>query len=68
MAVRGCRMPTDDRLLTPGEVAAFFHVHVKTVQRWEKEGRIKAIRTPGNHRRFRVSAVRELAQQQRGGR
>ncbi len=50
----------DDRLLTPGEVAALFRVDPKTVTRWAAKGRITSIRTPGGHRRFRESEVRAL--------
>ncbi|MBA3490004.1 MAG: BldC family transcriptional regulator [Longispora sp.] len=53
-------MDTGDRLLTPGEVAALFRVDPKTVTRWAAAGRIGSIRTPGGHRRFRESEVREL--------
>lgn len=49
-----------DRLLTPGEVAALFRVDPKTVTRWAASGRISSIRTPGGHRRFRESEIREL--------
>lgn len=48
----------EDRLLTPGEVAAEFRVDPKTVTRWAAAGRIGSIRTPGGHRRFRESEVR----------
>jgi excisionase family DNA binding protein len=51
---------TNDRLLTPGEVAALFRVDPKTVTRWAAAGRIGSIRTPGGHRRFRESEVRAL--------
>src|SRR5579875_480148 len=51
---------TDERLLTPGEVAALFRVDPKTVTRWAASGRITSIRTPGGHRRFRESEVRAL--------
>jgi excisionase family DNA binding protein len=51
---------TGDRLLTPGEVAALFRVDPKTVTRWAAAGRIGSIRTPGGHRRFRESEVKEL--------
>lgn len=51
---------TKDRLLTPGEVAALFRVDPKTVTRWAAAGRIGSIRTPGGHRRFRESEVRDL--------
>ena len=53
-------MDTGDRLLTPGEVAALFRVDPKTVTRWAAAGRIGSIRTPGGHRRFRESEVRQL--------
>lgn len=50
----------EERLLTPGEVAAKFRVDPKTVSRWAAGGRIGSIRTPGGHRRFRESEVRAL--------
>ena len=49
-----------DHLLTPGEVAALFRVDPKTVTRWATAGRLGSIRTPGGHRRFRESEVRDL--------
>ena len=49
-----------ERLLTVGEVAALFRVDPKTVTRWAASGRIKSVRTPGGHRRFRKSEVRAL--------
>lgn len=54
-------VPDDgDALLTPAEVGALWRVDPKTVSRWAKKGRLSAIRTPGGHRRFRLSEVREL--------
>lgn len=50
----------EDRLLTPGEVAAKFRVDPKTVTRWAQAGKIGSVRTPGGHRRFRESEVRAL--------
>jgi excisionase family DNA binding protein len=55
---------TEERLLTPGEVAALFRVDPKTVTRWAASGRIKSIRTPGGHRRFRQSEVNRLLREQ----
>jgi excisionase family DNA binding protein len=52
-----------DRLLTPVEVASLFRVDPKTVTRWAAAGRINSIRTPGGHRRFRESEIRELLRQ-----
>ncbi|MGH3585924.1 MAG: BldC family transcriptional regulator [Pseudonocardia sp.] len=51
---------SNERLLTPGEVAALFRVDPKTVTRWASAGRIGSIRTPGGHRRFRESEVRSM--------
>lgn len=51
---------SDERLLTPGEVAGMFRVDPKTVTRWAAAGRLGSIRTPGGHRRFRESEVRAL--------
>ena len=50
---------TDERLLTPAEVAALFRVNPKTVSRWARSGKLHAIRTLGGHRRFRASEVHE---------
>lgn len=49
-----------DTLLTPGQVAALFHVDPKTVTRWAHAGRLGSLRTPGGHRRFRESEVMRL--------
>ncbi len=48
---------TQEKLLTPSEVAAMFRVNPKTVTRWARAGRINAIRTLGGHRRFRAAEV-----------
>ncbi|OFE16299.1 excisionase [Humibacillus sp. DSM 29435] len=50
----------DEQLLTPGEVAAYFRVHPKTITRWAESGRLTSVRTLGNHRRFLASEVRAL--------
>ena len=51
----------DDRLLTPAEVARMFRVNPKTVGRWARTGRLKAVMTLGGHRRYRLSEVRAVA-------
>lgn len=50
----------DNALLTPSEVASMFRVSPKTVTRWARAGKLKAIRTLGGHRRFRAGEVREV--------
>ena len=54
---------SDDRLLTPAEVAQMFRVNPKTVTRWARAGKITAIRTLGGHRRFRQSEIRRCLEQ-----
>lgn len=54
----------DPLFLTPKEVAGWFGVDPKTVTRWANagklNGKVRIIRTPGNHRRFRTEDVRKL--------
>ena len=56
-----------ERLMTPGEVAALFRVHVSTVARWATEGRLGAIVTPGGHRRFDRAALEQMVAARRSG-
>jgi putative two-component system response regulator len=51
----------DTRLLTLQEAASTVGVSPSTMRRWADDGRIRAIRTAGGHRRFPLDAVRELA-------
>jgi len=44
-----------DKLISVGEVAELKAVSVDTVRRWEREGKIKSIRTDGGHRRYKLS-------------
>ena len=47
-------------LMTPGEVAIAFHVSVKQVTIWADRGKLRHIRTLGEHRRFDAVQIREL--------
>ena len=51
---------SEERLLTPSEVASLFRVDPKTVTRWAQSGKLPSIRTLGGHRRYRASDVRAL--------
>lgn len=42
-------------MISVKEAAELLGVSTKTIHRWEKEGKIKAIRTAGGHRRFEVN-------------
>ena len=54
------QFPDAEVLLTPKEVAKFFHVNTKTVTRWAMSGELTPIRTLGGHRRYRKSEVDDL--------
>ncbi|MCG7596302.1 helix-turn-helix domain-containing protein [Mycobacterium sp. PSTR-4-N] len=49
-----------DELLPPAQSAQLIGVSVDTLKRWEKSGRITAVRTPTGHRRFWRSDVLAL--------
>jgi excisionase family DNA binding protein len=50
----------NEQWLTPAEVAAMFRVNTKTVARWAQEGKLRAARTPGGHRRFSAHEMRVI--------
>lgn len=45
-------MIDDSELMTSAEVGHILHVDPKTVTRWNNAGKLRAIRTPGGHRRY----------------
>lgn len=47
--------------VTPKEAAKILGVHVSSLRRWENEGKLRAIRTPGGQRRFILSQVEKVA-------
>ena len=40
------------KYVTPKEAAAYYGVNISTLRRWDNEGKLDSIRTPGNQRRF----------------
>lgn len=59
-------MSEDDPILTTREAARMLGVAVSTAQLWMESGSLPAWKTPGGHRRVRLSAVRRLQAQQGG--
>jgi excisionase family DNA binding protein len=49
-----------DRLLTIGETAELLGVGVSTLRHWDDTGQLVAVRTPGGHRRYRLSAIEKF--------
>jgi len=51
---------SNEKMLTPAQVAGIFSVDAKTVTRWAQAGKLTSIRTLGGHRRYMESEVRAL--------
>jgi excisionase family DNA binding protein len=50
-----------EKLLTPNEVAELLLVSPTTVRFWAQKGELKALTTPGGHRRFKYEFIEEFA-------
>jgi excisionase family DNA binding protein len=57
---------TENRLLTPSEVAALFRVDPKTVTRWAQQGKLNSIRTLGGHRRYSEAEIQAFLNDPQG--
>ena len=51
-----------DRLLTLRETMRLLNVSKSTLHRWDREGRLSAVRTDGGHRRYRQSEIESLVE------
>jgi excisionase family DNA binding protein len=49
-------------LFRPSQLARFWELHPKTVYTWIREGRLPAVRTPGDQLRLRVADVRAFCE------
>lgn len=49
-----------DKLLTIKEVQEILNVSKTTLQRWDNNGKLKAVRTEGGHRRYKESDINNL--------
>lgn len=47
----------DKKYVSPREAHEILGVSVQTLRKWEKKGRIKAIRTPSGHRRYNIDDI-----------
>jgi excisionase family DNA binding protein len=54
----------DERLLTPTEVAAMWHVSPRTIQRYISTGKLSAVRLPSGHYRIRQSDAQAVLNHQ----
>ena len=49
-----------ERLYTMKEASRLLGVHIKTIQRWDREGKINCVRTVGGKRRVPESEIRRI--------
>jgi excisionase family DNA binding protein len=56
---------SDPSWLSLDEAAKRLNVHPATLREWADKGRIRAMRTPGGHRRFSEADVKELGAHQK---
>lgn len=53
-------MVVKEKLYTVKKASEILGVHPKTIQKWDREGKIKTIRTPGGRRRIPESEIKRL--------
>jgi excisionase family DNA binding protein len=53
---------SQDRLITAREAATLLRVGMESLRRWDKTGKLRAARTPGGYRRYRLSEIRRIQQ------
>lgn len=52
--------PDSDQPLTIGDAARQLGVSTDTIRRWDREGRITTIRTPGGQRRISAAEIARI--------
>lgn len=58
------RPVTPPPLVRPSALARFWGIHPKTLHGWISQGRLAALRSPGNHVRLRVADVRAFCERE----
>jgi hypothetical protein len=56
--------PSPTRLLRPSQLARFWELHPATVHTWIVQGRLRAVRSPGNHFRVRIADARAFCERE----
>lgn len=53
----------EKKLLTIQEASEMLGVVTTTLRRWSRDGKIKSIRTAGNHRRYKLEDVKAMMEE-----
>lgn len=51
---------TTEKLYSPKEASEILGIHIRTLQRWDKEGVLNVVRTPNNRRKIPESEINRL--------
>jgi excisionase family DNA binding protein len=62
--MRRRRAPPSPTLLRLSQLARFWEKNPRTIQTWIRQGRLAAVRSPGNHFRVRVADVRAFCERE----
>lgn len=49
-----------NKLLSPQQAAKMLNVTITTLRNWDVAGKIKAIRTLGGHRRYKLQDIKKI--------
>ena len=49
-----------DKMISISEASEILGIDIRTLQRWDKDGKLKAYRTLGKHRRYKLSEIEAL--------
>lgn len=50
------------KLLSIGETASILGVHIETLRKWDREGRLVSVKTPGKHRRYKLKDIENFCE------
>ena len=51
-----------EKLLNLKKASQYLNVHKDTLRRWDREGKLTPLKTPGGHRRYKLSDLDKFMQ------
>lgn len=52
-----------ENLINMEEASRYLNVSKETLRRWDREGKLKPLKTPGGHRRYKLSDLEQMMQE-----
>ncbi|MBD3262228.1 MAG: MerR family transcriptional regulator, partial [Candidatus Altiarchaeales archaeon] len=53
----------EQKLLGISKTAEILGVHPNTLREWDREGKLKSVKTCGNHRRYKLSDIEKMCEE-----